>query len=72
MKASLSISDIALWDKSIDLNLGSLMEAPHSISDITLWDKSKLVVLYGISFGILLSPRYLQSTMTGSFQQSLV
>ena len=67
MKASLSISDIALWDKSIDLNLGSLMEAPHSISDITLWDKSKLVVLYGISFGILLSPRYLQSTMTGSF-----
>ena len=63
MKASLSISDIALWDKSIDLNLDSLMKASHSISDIALWDKSKFVVLYGISVGILFSPRYLQLTM---------
>ena len=38
------------------------MKANLSISDIALWDKSTLVVLYGISFGILLSPRYLQST----------
>ena len=40
MKANLSISDIALWDKSIDDKLDRWMKASLSISDIALWDKS--------------------------------